>query len=159
MMSPEPTQEPVKENLNAPDISIGARALTDSDSEDEEDMAMAGYMPLSQIPIDSEPMLEDDEDDEWALPSRDLSEMLTESSMRDQQMTQNVPSETIQVWSTQNHRPDIDLDAEKINQVKSLMTVIQLPDVAIPEWANTVSEDQWKQRLMDRIKEIQQRDK
>lgn len=59
-MSPEPSQEPIKENLNTSNIIIGARAINDSDSEDE-DAGIAGYMPLSQVPADSDPMIEDDE--------------------------------------------------------------------------------------------------
>lgn len=60
-MSPEPTQEPIEQNLSAPNLASTARALNDSDSEDEES-GTAGYMPLSQVPIDSDPMLEDDDE-------------------------------------------------------------------------------------------------
>lgn len=59
-MSPEPTQEPIEESLNVPNLIIDTRMATDSDSEDE-DVGMAGYMPLSQLPTDSDLILEDDE--------------------------------------------------------------------------------------------------
>lgn len=59
-MSPEPTQEPVEENLKAPDLNVGATANNESDSEDEEP-GLEGYMPLSQVPLDGEPMLDEDE--------------------------------------------------------------------------------------------------
>lgn len=59
-MSPEPTQEPIEESLNVPNLIIDTRMATDSDSEDE-DAGMAGYMPLSQLPTDSDLILEDDE--------------------------------------------------------------------------------------------------
>ncbi|KAK1128642.1 hypothetical protein K0M31_003099 [Melipona bicolor] len=62
-MSPDPTQEPVEESLNVPNLPLD-RGINASDSEDDE-IGMAGYVPLSQIPADSDPMLYEDEDDEW----------------------------------------------------------------------------------------------
>ncbi|XP_015609096.1 male-enhanced antigen 1 [Cephus cinctus] len=152
-MSPEPSQEPMKENLNAPNLSLGVRAMNESDSEDE-DIGAAGYMPLSQVPADSDPML-DDEDEEWISAPVNSNEILPGSSVDEPQE----PSfETLQVWSSSCDRSNIDLDADKINQVKSAMASFTLPTTAIPEWANTVSEEQWKQQLIDRIKEMQNRD-
>lgn len=60
-MSPEPTQEPIEQNLSVPNLTVGARAVNDSDSEDE-DAGMTGYMPLSQVPTDADPMLDEDDD-------------------------------------------------------------------------------------------------
>lgn len=59
-MSPEPTQEPIQETLTASSASLDARMANDSDSEDE-DVGMAGYVPLSQVSTDADPMLDDDE--------------------------------------------------------------------------------------------------
>lgn len=59
-MSPDPTQEPIEETLNTPNLSLDTRGINTSDSEDD-DIAMAGYIPLSQIPADSDPMLYEDE--------------------------------------------------------------------------------------------------
>lgn len=53
-------------------------------------------------------------------------------------------------------RSNIDLDAEKIDQVKNVMASISLPSTSIPSWANTISEDQWKEQLMIRIKKMQE---
>lgn len=58
-MSPDPTQEPVEESLNVPNLPL-ERGMNASDSEDD-DIGMAGYVPLSQIPADSDPMLYEDE--------------------------------------------------------------------------------------------------
>lgn len=58
-MSPDPTQEPVEESLNVPNLPLD-RGMNASDSEDD-DIGMAGYVPLSQIPADSDPMLYEDE--------------------------------------------------------------------------------------------------
>lgn len=59
-MSPEPTQEPIQETLIVSNVSLDARMANDSDSEDE-DVRMAGYVPLSQVSTDADPMLDDDE--------------------------------------------------------------------------------------------------
>lgn len=58
-MSPDPTQEPIEESLNIPNLPLD-RGMNASDSEDD-DIGMAGYVPLSQIPADSDPMLYEDE--------------------------------------------------------------------------------------------------
>jgi len=59
-MSPEPTQEPIQETLTVSNASLDARTMNESDSEDE-DMGMAGYIPLSQVSTDADPILDDDE--------------------------------------------------------------------------------------------------
>jgi hypothetical protein len=59
-MSPEPTQEPIQETLTVSNVSLDARTTNESDSEDE-DMGMAGYIPLSQVSTDADPILDDDE--------------------------------------------------------------------------------------------------
>lgn len=59
-MSPDPTQQPIEETLSAPHLQFDARGTNESDSEDD-DVGMAGYVPLSQVPTDSDPMLFEDE--------------------------------------------------------------------------------------------------
>ncbi|XP_076643696.1 male-enhanced antigen 1 [Halictus rubicundus] len=153
-MSPDPTQQPIEASLNAPNLQFDARGVNESDSEDD-DVGMSGYEPLSQVPLDSDPMLYDDEDDEWVTNNGENSQTLslTLESQHD------CLSETIEVWSSPHNRSNIDMDADKINQVKSMMASFTLPTTAIPEWANTISEDQWKEQLIGRIKEIQNREK
>ncbi|XP_076627767.1 male-enhanced antigen 1 [Colletes latitarsis] len=154
-MSPDPTQQPIEETLNAPNLQIDVRGMNESDSEDD-DAGMAGYIPLSQVPTDSDPMLYEDEDDEWVSNAGESSQTLSLSSLEPQQ---DCMSETIEVWSSPRNRSNIDMDADKINQVKSMMATFTLPTAAIPEWANTISEDEWKEQLIGRIKEIQNREK
>ena len=64
-MSPEPTQEPL-DNLSEStiniDTNINIEIANDSDSENDE-AGVAGYMPLSQIPIEGEPFNDDEEDE------------------------------------------------------------------------------------------------
>ncbi|PBC29020.1 male-enhanced antigen 1 [Apis cerana] len=153
-MSPDPTQEPIEETLNTPNLSLDTRGINTSDSEDD-DIAMAGYVPLSQIPADSDPMLYEDEDDEWITNVGESSQVLRAPLLESEH--DNI-SETIEIWSSP-HRSNIDMDADKINQVKSMMASFTLPITAIPEWAKAISEDQWKEQLIGRIKEMQNGEK
>lgn len=59
-MSPEPTQEPIQENLTVSSAPLDTRVTNDSDSEDD-DVAMAGYLPLSQVSNDADPILDEEE--------------------------------------------------------------------------------------------------
>ena len=60
-MSPEPTQEPIQDNLIVPNTVLDARAGNDEEDSDDEDMGMAGYLPLSQVSTDAEPILGEEE--------------------------------------------------------------------------------------------------
>jgi len=64
----------------------------------------------------------------------------------------------LEVWSCSENRTDIDLDAAKIKQVKSVMASITLPETSIPQWASAISEEQWKEQLLVRIKKIQNKE-
>lgn len=59
-MSPEPTQEPIQENLTVSNVPLDARIANDSDSEDE-DRGMEGYVPLSQVSTDADPIMDEEE--------------------------------------------------------------------------------------------------
>lgn len=154
-MSPDPTQEPVEETLSVPSLPFDARGTTESDSEDDE-IGVAGYLPLSQVPADSDPILYEDEDSEWSWSNTGEPSQVLRASTSDSQ--QNSLSETIEVWSSSHNRSNIDMDADKIDQVKSMMATFTLPVTAIPEWAKTISEEQWKEQLIGRIKEMQSRE-
>lgn len=60
-MSPEPTQEPIQENLTVSNVILDARATNDEEDSDDEDMGMAGYVPLSQVSTDADPILGEEE--------------------------------------------------------------------------------------------------
>lgn len=156
IMSPEPTQEPVEENLNVPDLPRDTRDPSDSDTDDE-DIALAGYLPLSQVPTNDNSILDDYEDPIWGTVSRQTNQGLSVPTTGSHHV--ECPPETIEVWSLPRNQSNIDMDAEKISQVKSMMASFTLPATAFPEWANSISEDQWKEQLMRRIKEMQDRDK
>lgn len=155
-MSPEPTQEPLQENLTISNVVLDARAANDEEDSDDEDMGMAGYMPLSQVSTDADPILgEEGENDEWLSGFGESSQALSAPTTETQQ---SCSSEILEVWSCPNNRSDIDLDATKIKEVKSVMASITIPETSIPQWASAISEEQWKEQLLIRIKQMQNKD-
>ncbi|CAL1678004.1 unnamed protein product [Lasius platythorax] len=130
-MSPEPTHEPIQESLTVSNALLDTRMVNDEEDSDDEDVGMAGYVPLSQISTDVDPILEREE---------------------------SYSSEILQVWSCPHNRSDIDLDATKIKEVKSVMASITLPETSIPQWASTISKEQWKEQLLVRIKQMHNKD-
>jgi len=154
-MSPEPTQEPIQENLTVINVALDARATNDEEDSDDEDVGMAGYVPLSQVSTDADPMLDEEENDEWLSGFGESSQA---SSAATTETQQSCSSEVLHVWSCQSNRSDIDLDATKIKEVKSVMASITIPEASIPQWANAISEEQWKEQLLVRIKQMQNKD-
>nr|CAD7432861.1 unnamed protein product [Timema monikensis] len=64
--------------------------------------------------------------------------------------------EQVQVWSGPTAQPDIEIGAEQAEQIRTAMSSFTLPSSAIPAWAASVPEDEWKQQLLARIKNLQQ---
>lgn len=60
-MSPEPTHEPIQENLTISNALLDTRMVNDEEDSDDEDIGMAGYMPLSQVSTDADPILDREE--------------------------------------------------------------------------------------------------
>ncbi|KAJ8672748.1 hypothetical protein QAD02_004008 [Eretmocerus hayati] len=155
-MAPEPTQEPV-DNLNVSNLIPDTVVMTGHDSDsDGEDNAHLGYAPLSQVPLEGEPIddYDDDEDFEWTSNSTESQQQPAPESNHESEPS--VPPEILEVWSTTQNVSNIDMDENRIDQVKSAMASFTLPKSAIPEWANHLSDDLWKEQLIHRIKEIQQ---
>ncbi|XP_012233013.1 male-enhanced antigen 1 [Linepithema humile] len=155
-MSPEPTQEPMQENLTVSNVNLDARMANDEDDSEDEDMGMAGYLPLSQVSTDADPMLDEEENDEWLSGFGEGGQPVSVSTT--DATEQSCSSEVLEVWSCAHNRSDIDLDATKIKEVKSVMASITLPETSIPPWANAISEEQWKEQLLVRIKEMQNKE-
>lgn len=60
-----------------------------------------------------------------------------------------------QIWNAPaepSRANTIELDDTRTNQIISLMSGISLPQNCIPEWAQQLSEDNWKQELLDKIR-------
>lgn len=61
-MAPEPHQEPT-ENLDTSNLNVNIGATNDTDSEDDDTGHTAGYVPLSQFPIEGDFFGDDDEEE------------------------------------------------------------------------------------------------
>lgn len=60
-MSPDPTQEPIQENLSISNVSLDASVINDEETSDDENIGVTGYQPLSQVPTDADPLLDNEE--------------------------------------------------------------------------------------------------
>ncbi|XP_052867379.1 uncharacterized protein LOC128273452 [Anopheles cruzii] len=63
----------------------------------------------------------------------------------------------VDVWNAP--RPDelnIDIDANKAAEIVTVMASIKLPTTAVPDWARGVPEEEWKENLLQRIRQRQQ---
>ncbi|XP_035916633.1 male-enhanced antigen 1 isoform X4 [Anopheles stephensi] len=73
--------------------------------------------------------------------------------------TVNAEFLNVDVWNAP--RPNelsIDLDSSKAAEIVNVMAGIKLPTTAVPEWARGVPEEEWKENLLQRIRQRQQPD-
>ncbi|XP_041987188.1 male-enhanced antigen 1 [Aricia agestis] len=116
------------------------------DSDDEQNDHF-GYEPLPQGPESA--------------PAEVLSEEDNESDPAQQAPPSDVPEIepmdsviTRQVWNSPRVNDPIEMSTERAQQVMSIMANIALPQESIPEWAQSITEEQWKQTLNDRIEKM-----
>ncbi|KAJ2942616.1 hypothetical protein O0L34_g2082 [Tuta absoluta] len=128
-----------------PDLLMnGPQAGEESDEELNEHF---GYEPLAQGPE--------------ALQSDHDSDDDMESPESEQPPPADVPPiETMdavltrEVWSSPRPVDPIQMDNQRAQEVMSAMANFALPSTAIPEWAQSIPEEQWKQTLNDRIEKM-----
>ncbi|XP_055710910.1 male-enhanced antigen 1 [Phlebotomus papatasi] len=119
---------------------------TSDDSDNDQEM-YDGYEPLNGEPQNVEVWdnLESTEDTDMSsgIPSADVPPVDT--------VEREVQRE---VWNAE--RPEcltIDLDGDKEREIMNVMAGFSLPEQAIPAWAHGVSEKEWKDDLLKRIRE------
>ncbi|KAJ8913490.1 hypothetical protein NQ315_013870 [Exocentrus adspersus] len=65
-----------------------------------------------------------------------------------------------EVWSAPLPKTvDIEMDSRKVDEVKQVMMNITLPSSSIPDWATNIPEEEWKNQLLKRLQNIQEREK
>lgn len=140
---PDPPQENTMNGISPGIDDNTMTAHVDELTTDEEDNAQyAGYQPLPLDPTDEiDPESSEEESSEESKPS--TSSTLPPIVPIEQTLVK-------EVWSSPTPH-DIEMDAEKENEVKMAMMNFTLPSSSIPEWARNVPEDQWKQMLIDKI--------
>lgn len=55
------------------------------------------------------------------------------------------------IWSTKLENESFPVDDDKANYIKNLMSKIELPQSSIPTWAQYCSEQDWQEKLRERI--------
>lgn len=123
------------------DVFINADGTTDdSESEYNEENEYMGYQPLNVE--NSSNVLDDSEESEsndTVIPDESTHELLN-----------------VDVWNAP--RPtelNIELDAEKAEQILNVMADFKLPNTSVPQWAVGVPEECWKEELLQRIRQRQ----
>uniref|UniRef100_A0A182KDA4 Male-enhanced antigen 1 n=1 Tax=Anopheles christyi TaxID=43041 RepID=A0A182KDA4_9DIPT len=126
----------------------------ESDNESMDANGYAGYQPLNM----------DDQNHTHRRPS--LIEDELESGVRAEESValdgmNNINSEflNVDVWNAPRpNELNIDLDSSKAAEIVNVMAGIKLPTTAVPEWARGVPEEEWKENLLQRIRQRQQTD-
>lgn len=126
--------------------------------------------PNNEIIIATDTDTDDEENlynDYEPLPTNDLHEAEESSNSSDNEegavanidpLPPIVPMEEIlvkEVWTAPTKSVDIEMDSNKVNEVKQAMVNFTLPPSSIPEWANNIPEEQWKQQLISRLQNLQ----
>uniref|UniRef100_A0A182NEA5 Menorin-like domain-containing protein n=1 Tax=Anopheles dirus TaxID=7168 RepID=A0A182NEA5_9DIPT len=133
-------------------------------SEDESDNesfvdtnGYAGYQPLNMDDQNHTnrrtSFMENDQD----LEAMDTPE--NEPIGLDTANTINAELLNVDVWNAP--RPNelsIEIDSSKAAEIVNVMAGIKLPTMAVPEWARGIPEEEWKENLLQRIRQRQQPD-
>ncbi|XP_017783788.1 PREDICTED: uncharacterized protein LOC108567693 [Nicrophorus vespilloides] len=115
----------------------------DSDNEEEVN-SYEGYerLPMEQTNVESS----DDEDED-----NDEDGSNTESNCNLPSITPVENNLVKEVWDGPSVT-EIELDKEKVDQVKAALENFTLPASSIPDWANKIPEDQWKNEILNRLR-------
>ncbi|RZC40778.1 hypothetical protein BDFB_010265 [Asbolus verrucosus] len=125
--------------------------VADADT-DEEDSPHNEYQPL--------PMHEMAEvsDDDLNSDSEEAAGISNEDSLPS--ITRIEDALVKEVWMGPAPKAvDIEMDNNKVDEVKQAMMNFTLPPSSIPEWANNIPEEQWKQQLISRLQYLQKKGK
>ncbi|KAB0794944.1 hypothetical protein PPYR_11783 [Photinus pyralis] len=122
---------------------------TDSDSEDE--VVLDGYEPLPLEAPEYDNESSDNEQDSGV-----DSDNQTPTNENLPPISAAASALVREVWATPSPSTvDIKMDSEKVDEVKQVMANVLLPSSSIPEWANNIPEDQWKEHLYKRLQGLQ----
>uniref|UniRef100_A0A182PMA0 Male-enhanced antigen 1 n=1 Tax=Anopheles epiroticus TaxID=199890 RepID=A0A182PMA0_9DIPT len=135
-------------------IHLDPMSDEESDNESMDANGYAGYQPLNM-----------DEQNHTnrriSLMEDDLESAVGEGESAGLDAVNSVNADflNVDVWNAP--RPDelnIELDSSKAAEIVNVMAGIKLPTTAVPEWARGVPEEEWKENLLQRIRQRQQTD-
>ncbi|CAH0714281.1 unnamed protein product, partial [Brenthis ino] len=141
---PDPPDDSPQNLIPPPRHELIANGTHD-DSDDEQNEHF-GYEPLPQGP---DAVLSDHDSEDETEHNNTLTPPQNVPTI---EPMENVISR--EVWSMPRSNDPIQMDTERAEQVMSLMANFALPQDSIPEWAQSISEEQWKQTLNDRIEKL-----
>ncbi|KAM3964171.1 uncharacterized protein ACR2FA_001652 [Aphomia sociella] len=122
------------------ELMINVNHTEDSDDEQTE---YFGYEPLPQGPETVHSDHDSDEDPENNEERHAVNNHVPPIESMDTTLAR-------EVWSTPP-ADSIQMDNERAQQVMTAMANFALPQTSIPDWAKSITEEQWKQTLNDRI--------
>ncbi|GBP62131.1 hypothetical protein EVAR_46100_1 [Eumeta japonica] len=144
---PDPPEYSSHELTPPPTHQLPANGIHTDESDDETE-EYHGYQPLPQGP-------------EGTQIDNVVSNEEINTNNEDQPAPVTVPPiepmERImirEVWNMPRPHDSIEMDQQRAQEVMSAMANFVLPQASIPEWAQSISEEQWKQTLHDRIEKI-----
>ncbi|KAH9635574.1 hypothetical protein HF086_003188 [Spodoptera exigua] len=139
---PDPPENNPHEIVPPPRNELIMNGNHGDDSDDEHEYF--GYEPLAQGPELAVSDHDSDDDPESAeSPPADVPSI---------EPMEDVLSR--EVWSAPRHTDAIQMDNERAQQVMRAMANFALPQASIPEWAQSISEEQWKQTLNEQIERL-----
>lgn len=102
------------------------------------------------LPQESDLNQQEDSDNEYEEFRRFAA--LRAFSTRDENLPVNSANNpTDSIWSTKIESESFPVDDEKADYIKNLMSKIELPPSSIPPWAQLCSEEDWQEKLRERI--------
>ena len=110
-----------------------------------------GYCLLPQESDLNQQESEDEDDEEEFLR---FATLRAESSIEEAKPSSliNSPPHSIEpIWSTKLESESFPVDDDKANYIKNLMSKIELPQSSIPTWAQYCTEQDWQEKLRERI--------
>ncbi|XP_059046566.1 male-enhanced antigen 1 [Achroia grisella] len=116
-----------------------------TEDSDEEQNEYFGYEPLPQGPE----TVHSDHDSDEETENNEETQVVNNSNIPPIESMDTAI--TREVWNTPHPADSIQMDTERAQQVMSAMANFALPQTSIPDWAKSITEEQWKQTLNDRI--------
>lgn len=160
------------DNFDYPDVVINADSSGSEDEDVNDDTAYMGYQSLSQNMQDSDSEVDEQEQEDEHFENAPDVEMQAEnvpevhvpegllhqmrhcnpSNQPSYMQAPDLPRPSKQelLWN-QPASSNLALDGGQMEKIKSVMAGIQLPASSIPDWAKSLSDDQWKSQVVSRL--------
>uniref|UniRef100_A0A1A9ZEU6 Male-enhanced antigen 1 n=1 Tax=Glossina pallidipes TaxID=7398 RepID=A0A1A9ZEU6_GLOPL len=159
MGSPE-LPDPGEDDLRATQIAYNDIGEADDESDNgsiQDDGNYEGYEPLAMDDMDYDNTIQI-ENHNYEPNNRAVNEEESSPATHDNFNLPSIESIDVElereVWiQPRPQELQIELDNNKTQQILNAMANFNLASTAVPEWATGVSEDSWKEELLQRIRE------